>query len=392
MTVIEYMGYMGKIEDFAKKKSEENRFKNGKTFDEMFFQVTPEWSFKDDKTILVDGSKYKLSNIFGTNKVSVSELKDMTNKVVQMISIRKGIDKSKISKIKVSSSSIQFYFEGEDVDSLRSGLFFTLGDIYDLCDLKNYTRPGNPFKDYDTSKHHKVSINDIELTMNPAVMKLNINSIADELKFQGFNLLLRQKINREDNINEYYYLFAHKVGVIVVLKELLGDVTGSIFIFCKKDTNNMYSILKGWDGGGNHYRKDIYLGFTNDLKKAYDLSDTEWVCGFPDRHTFSIFCIYSGVKSLEYLGGAIREKKGGENRYIMLNDVYSSHELGMLCSYYENKVIFDKIRKGVLSIPKNLPQTYYRDSLNKFKEVYPKEVSVSSECIKRINKAYGIKT
>lgn len=46
-----------------------------------------------------------------------------------------------------------------------------------------------------------------------------------------------------------------------------------MFIICNGNSKNLHFILKEWDGGGNCFRKNIYSGITNELRKAYDLSD-----------------------------------------------------------------------------------------------------------------------
>lgn len=386
MTVLDYMKYMGKIEDFAKKKLEEKNAKSKPPF--YACKTTTDWYFLDDTTVLIEDNKYKLSKILGDIKVSVKDLNDITSGVINTISQKRCFDKSRISKIKVDSTSIRIFFEGEDVEDWRSGKIFNLKDLHNMGIFKDYTRPGNPFREYTVRDEYT------GLVIKPEYIKMTIGSILSELKFQGFDLLLKQKINRDDDIDEYYYLLAHKVGVTVVLqdnsKEKYGSLKGSIFIFCKNDSNNMHSVLGGWDGGGREYRKDIYSGFTNDLKKAYDLADTEWVYGFPNNEAFTSFCIYNGAKSLEYLGGLIREEKGGKGRYIMSDDVYSSYELSMFCSYYENMVIFNKVPNRSSFVPKSVVQKKYNDIIASFKKVYPNEYYLLRECANRIDKAYGV--
>lgn len=382
MTVLDYMRYMGKIERFVKDKTEK------KGHFSYFSTSSNDWYFSGD-SIMVNKKKYKLANILCTNSVSAKDLSSMTDRVIHIISLKRGLDKSKISKIKVDATSIHIYFEGEDESNWRSGLLLTLKDVYDIFDLKNYTKPGNPFKEYT------IQDKDTGLVIKPEFVKMTANSISAELKFQGFDLLLKQKINRGDNIDEYYYLFVHKIGVFVVLKDnskegKYGKISGSVFIFCKNDSNNMHSVLEGWDGGGREYRKDVYSGFTNDLKRAYDLTDTQWVCGFPDNETFTTFCIYSGAKSLEYLGGLIREERGGKGRYIMSDDVYSSYELSMFCSYYENMIILNKVSNKSSLVHKSIVQEKYTESIAKFKKAYPNEYYLIRECANRIDKAYDV--
>ena len=94
MTIFQYLKCMGKIEDFAKKVYEKSR--NWWVFE------TPEWSFVDGKEkVLIKGKKYNLSNIL-CNDVTSAELKSMTDKVLDLIATKKGLNKSTIAKIKVT--------------------------------------------------------------------------------------------------------------------------------------------------------------------------------------------------------------------------------------------------------------------------------------------------
>lgn len=129
MTIFQYLKCIGKIDDFAKKVYEKSR--NWWVFE------TPEWSFVDGKEkVLIKGKKYNLSNIL-CNDVTSAELKSMTDKVLDLIATKKGLNKSTIAKIKVTGVSVHIYFEGEDENDWRSGKCYTLSDIYDMCELKS---------------------------------------------------------------------------------------------------------------------------------------------------------------------------------------------------------------------------------------------------------------
>ena len=372
---------MGKIEDFVKKVYEKSQSRKWWVFE------TPEWSFVDGKEkVLIKGKKYNLSNIL-CNDVTSAELKNMTDKVLDLIATKKGLNKSTIAKIKVTGVSVHIYFEGEDENDWRSGNCYTLSDIYDMCELKKPVKSDNPFREY------QIIDKGTGMVIKPEWVALNATSILSELKYQGFELLLKQHIISREGQEEYYYLLVHNAGVIVTLNDIKGfypKLKGSMFIICNGNSKNLHSILKEWDGGGNCFRKNIYLGITNELRKAYDLSDVKWVCELSDSSVLSSFCIYSGADCLEYLGGSIREENGGDNKCYMLDDAFSSVELSMYCSYYENMVIFNKISQNKLKVPVREFNKCYNDRIAAFKEKYPSECYLMSECAKRIDEAYGV--
>jgi hypothetical protein len=94
---------MGKIEDFVKRVYEKSQSRNWWVFE------TPEWSFVDGKEkVLIKGKKYNLSNIL-CNDVTSAELKSMTDKVLDLIATKKGLNKSTIAKIKVTGVSVYIY-------------------------------------------------------------------------------------------------------------------------------------------------------------------------------------------------------------------------------------------------------------------------------------------
>lgn len=372
---------MGKIEDFAKKVYEKSQSRY------VWVTETPEWSFVDGKEkVLIKGKKYNLSSIL-CNDVTSTELKSMTGKVLDLIATKKGINKSTIAKLKVTDVSVHIYFEGEDENNWRSGKCYTLSDIYDMCELKKPVKSDNPFREY------QIVDKGTGMVVNPDWVAPTVISILSELKYQGFELLLKQHIVSREGQEEYYYLLVHKSGVIVTLNDIKGfypKLKGSMFIICNGNSKNLHFILKEWDGGGNCFRKNIYSGITNELRKAYDLSDVKWVCELSDNSVLSTFCIYSGAECLGYLGGSIREEKGGDNKCVMLDDAFSSVELSMFCSYYENMIIFNKISQNKLKVPVREFNKCYNNRIAAFKEKYPSEYYLMSECVKRIDEAYRV--
>ena len=383
MRTIDYMEYMGKIEQYVRDAKNKSKTPVG-----FSIQKEDDWSIKDSRNVVVRGRNVKLSSILGDKNITTDMLQSKTEEILSILEaggyLGNGRSASDVSKVYVDRGVIQLFFEGEDPDNFRAGKLFTIRDLYPILSLnKELASRESRFKGFNTTDYSSYS-------------KVNAELVAN-----GFKRVLSKELSHfkefdKKDISEVFEIWTHKAGVFVSLSYIRErvqgatdfTVSGSVFVFGKSKSMVLRWALPNWDGDGTSMRKNLYPGFTNDLKKAYTVSDVEWLTVFTRESDFNNFIIHSGSKELSYLGGKIRQSIGGENAYTMLGDVYSSYELGMLCSVYEFIAMNNMIAYDDKFVNQKMIDSVATKYKYAFLKKYPNRGTLVDKCTQYINNAY----
>lgn len=331
------------------------------------------WSFEGNG-IRIGKTVYPLKKVLKTKSLSFTtkDLEDMIEKAESLISEAK---EREVMGVEFTYDGIKFLYQ----DDLTAGVmnYYT---FLALWIAKYGSRDDNPFMDFWNGR------------ATVPISKTGLNYLIPELEKTGYKRLARVKVTYKEE-TEYECLYANKKGSVVFFSEKEGEIDikkGSIFI-SSSSNEFLFQSLFEYEGGCGQYRKNLRTAFTKLLTIGYEIKTGDWLYGISDESLVT-FSIYANSKLFEYLGGELREEKGGEGKYLMTDDIYSSYELSMLCSFLETKYILDTVAdKDFYVNRKKLDKEFKKMEANLKEQWGNHGMNIWAKCKAIIDEGYGQK-